>query len=254
MEARPLRAGDRVVARWEPGRYFEGEILDVGATDVKIAWADGSTPSRVPLASVHAIAAGGAAPPEGAPVLARARTGTRWYGATVAHRRDDGTLKVRYHDGHEATLRAEQVIAVGEETRRDVLLADENAREVADPDEPRVVLPPGWRPTPGARVAAVWRKTTWYTGLVVSVDGDTVTVAWEDGSKPSFVPRRRVAPVPNGTGPSPPEGARVLLPPRTGAVWSFGRVVASMSRGCEVELEDGTRRPVPRGTCIVFAD
>ncbi len=250
---RPLAVGEHVVARWQPGRYFEGSVTDRGQTEVTVAWTDGSPPSNVRMSDAYALPGSTEGLGVGDFVLAKWRTGTRWYGATITSL-NPKRVAVRYTDGLEGELAHDEVLRVGEETRRDVVLTDAAATGGAVAErEPRVLVPAGWRPTPGQRVAAVWRKSTWYTGLVVSVESDGVVVAWEDGSKPSPVPHHRVAPVPDGTGASAPVGARVLLAPRSGAVWTPAKVVGATPRGCEVELEDGTRRPVPRGTCLVFA-
>jgi hypothetical protein len=105
---KPARAGDRVLARWSDGAWWEAEVEAVAAAEVVVAWADGSAPTGVAPAQVAPLGDAPRASKRGELALCKWGQSTRWWAAYI----DDGTAgaEVVYADGTREPLR-EQCVA-----------------------------------------------------------------------------------------------------------------------------------------------
>jgi hypothetical protein len=94
---KPVKARDRVLARWTDGSWWEAEVAAMAGDQITVAWADGSAPTAVPAAHVAALADAPRARKAGELALCKWGQGTRWWSARI----DEGAagLEVAYSDG-----------------------------------------------------------------------------------------------------------------------------------------------------------
>jgi hypothetical protein len=118
--------------------------------------------------------------------------------------------------------------------------------------------PAGYRPKPGQKVLAPWKRDDWWTlGTVKAVVGDKVTVDWGPSaaaSAPTEVSVDRVVPLPDAKAPPAAKDDFVLCKPSTGGtLWRFGRVTGVTGARVEVALaSDGKTEQFKAGEYLVL--
>ena len=122
--------------------------------------------------------------------------------------------------------------------------------------QPRVVLRGmcmeqlGAVAAPGVRVRAPWRNGRLYPGQVTSVEGDTVSIKFDDGDQREGVTWKtcQVGPIDEALGPT--VGDRVLAPWTNRHMYP-GRVgaVSKSKDKVKINFDDGDERVVPWAAC-----
>lgn len=99
----------------------------------------------------------------------------------------------------------------------------------------------------GDLVLARWHDGTWWEATVQIHEGESVRVAWRDGSTPSDLPRQHVAPLPREPELLHP-GELVLCKWQAHTRW-WGARLEPTGQGLGVLYSDGTREEF-RGQCM----
>ncbi len=253
--AATLAAGDRVIARWAKNSFYEGTVESVGDAKIKVKWDDGSSPSDIEKSEVFAMPKAGAKPDikVGDMVLAKISTGTYWNGAEVT-KIDGDVFAVKSIDGGQtANLSSEKILKVPATVIADLKEKSEANDFLKEAQAKKPTIPTDYKPKNGEQVLAEWSTNSWWQGKVQKVSGEKVTIAWEDGSKPSDVDLGKVMPFPKSADPKMPEPNQfVLVKPESGSKWVYAQTVATKDPGIEVKDQTGKTRSVKPGEFVVL--
>ena len=167
IKEKTWKAGDRVLAVWSSGKFYEGTIEeDKGDSVYIVKWDDGSEPSEVKADKIIALSGGEEVVEE--PVKESAFK----EGDTVAAPWGGG----QYHG---------TVKAVDGETVS-VLYTDDGVTRDVEAKDLTLIKEKNWKV--GDKVLAVWSSGKFYEGTIEEDKGDGVyIVKWDDGSEPSEV-------------------------------------------------------------------
>ena len=89
--------GQRVLARWQDGNWWEGMVKANDGEQVLVAWADGSTPTLRERADVAPVTRLGTGVEEGELLVCKWKRDTRWFRA-AAQRVRATSLDVAFED------------------------------------------------------------------------------------------------------------------------------------------------------------
>jgi len=167
LEKEKIKVGERVLAVWTTGLYYEGTVEEVKTEGATIKWDDGSTPSLVAYGKIV----------QGFPKLEKltyesckgkgicAKWSGSWYEAKIINKTDNN-FRVIYSDGTEGDVAAA-------DTKE--LITDKTKIAVND------------------KVLAVWTSGMFYEGTVLKIEDAGATIKWNDGSSPSLVTFGKIA-------------------------------------------------------------
>jgi hypothetical protein len=247
-----LAVGDRVVARWGSGSFYEGTVESVGARHV-IKWGDGSKASEVEPSDVMPIPKAGSDPQVVVGDFVFARFGSNaWPGAQVTSVAP-GAIGVKYaSDGTAATVTPEKILkappAVAPEIQKQ-LAQTEFLNKAKASGRPRA--PATYKAKVGDTVVAEWITQSWFSGKVKTLKADKATVEWADGSRPTEVAVDKLVPAPDPVkAKAPKAGQFVLARPESGNRWSYAEVSQVDGSRVQIKLPDGKTRTVAPVDCI----
>lgn len=254
-EKAKMKVGDTVVAKWSSGSFYEGKVESVDNTKIKVAWLDGSSPGDVDTIDVYEIPASGSKPEVkvGDMVLAKTGTGTVWSGAEITGIEGD-VYKVQAVGGASVVnVPAEKMIKISAATAADFKDKASATDFLKEAQTHKPTVPADFKPKKGDKVVAEWTTNSWYSGKIDSISGSKITVAWDDGSKPSAVDSGKVVPQPSATGREmPKENQYVLIKPDSGSKWEFAKAGAAEGTGFEAKRSNGQTKTVKAGSFILL--
>jgi hypothetical protein len=162
--------GTRVWSQWSgggAGRYYTCTVLAFDGVRYQLGWDDGSAPTWEP--ADHVIVPMPATPSNTGP------------GMHVAAMWKDN----RYYGGRLQSMSASGLLVAWD---------DGSAPTWVDGTKVFVAGPPGFVPTlaQGTHVSARWTDGRFYGGILIGFDGQRYSVAWDDGSQPTWVAARDV--------------------------------------------------------------
>lgn len=161
LEKDQIKAGDRVMAVWQKGSFYDGEITEVKEDGAIVKWDDGSSPSLVA------------------------------YGKIV--KGSEKKFKQLYT---EASGRVSCLENNGSYTEVKVLSEKDGIAHIIQTDNSEKDVPSSTLIAPitdmtlikkNDKVFAIWASSVYYPGEVSAKEANGILVRWKDGSKPSFV-------------------------------------------------------------------
>lgn len=250
------KAGDVIVAKWAAGSFYEGKIDKIDGTKFTIAWLDNSSPSVVDAVDVYSIPRAGSKPDvkAGDLVLAKTGTGTVWTGAEITSI-DGAVYKVKAVTGDTVSNVAEElIIKVPPAVAADLKDKAGATSFLKEAQKGKPAIPSDFKPKKGDKVIAEWSTNTWYTGVIDSVSGTNIFVAWDDKSKPSAVNSNRIVPIPTAaSGKDMPTVSQFLLiKPEGGSKWDFAQAVTINGTSVEVKLANGQSKTLKPGEFVLL--
>jgi len=254
-KAEPIKAGDMVVAKWAKNSFYEGTVESINDSKVKVKWPDGSSPSEVDKSDVFVIPKAGAKPvvAVGELVLAKINPGTYWSGAEVT-KVEGEVISVKGIDTEKtANLSTDKVIKVPAPIAADLKEKAGSNDFLKTARSKKPTMPTDYTPKSGEQVLAEWATSSWWQGKVQKVDGDKVTIAWEDGSKPSDVEVKKVMPYPKASDAKMPEANQfILVKPESGSKWVYAQTVSADAGTVQIKDADGKSRVVKPGDFVLL--
>lgn len=252
-ESAKVEVGDTVVAKWASGSFYEGKVESLDGNKAKVKWNDGSNPSDVDMSDVYMIPESGAKPDvkAGDMVLAKVQSNSYWSGAEVTEVKGDVYVVKAVGSSSATNLDGNKIIKVTPATAatfKDKVDSNDFLKE-AQAKNP--TAPDGYKPKKGDKVVALWATNSWYSGKVNDISGDKVSVAWDDGSKPSDADMDKVMPAPNASNTKMPEsGQHVLAKPESGSRWQYGKVTEVKADSIVIKNSRGENRTLKMGDFI----
>lgn len=244
-ESAKIEVGDTVVAKWASGSFYEGKVESMDDSKVKVKWNDGSSPSDVDMSDVYMIPGADSKPDVkvGDMVLAKVQSNSYWSGAEITEIKEDvyvvkavGSTSTKNVDPNKII----KVMPATAATFKDKVDSNDFLKE-AQAKKPSA--PDGYKPKKGDKVVALWASNSWYSGKVNKVEGDKITVAWDDGDDPDEVDLENVMPYPNASNTKMPEADQyVLSKPESGVRWQYAKVVEAKSDSVVVKNSRGENR------------
>jgi hypothetical protein len=227
-EDTPFAVGDRVMAAWKGISMYPGVVTKVHAKSCMVKWDDGDEPLLVAkdkifhaakaVMATTAVAAnptvGDQAFKAGDHVMAVWKNSQKYPG--VITQVEGNHFLVRWDDGDTPLWVAKEGITPFVGTR----VTAANGFNVGD------------------HVAARWRDSRYYPGVVTEVRGSQCLIKWDDGDEPLFVLQEHIRALPNVPAASLVVGDHVL------ATWKDGNMypgVIAEARGdsCLIRWDDG---------------
>jgi preprotein translocase subunit YajC len=252
-----IKTGDTVVAKWSSGSFYEGKVESVSDTKIKVAWLDKSNPSDVDAIDVYALPKAGAKPDVkvGDMVLAKTSgTGTYWNGAEVTSI-DGDVYKVKPTSiTSSLNVPAEKIIKVSSAVAAD-FKDKAGAKDFTVEAQKHKPLAAGdYKPKKGDRVVAEWTTNSWYSGKVEKYEEPNITIAWDDGSKPSPLNWSKVVPMPTAASNKemPKKDQFLLIKPNSGTKWQYAQVSDVSGSNVEVKLAGDKTQTVKAGEFILL--
>jgi hypothetical protein len=238
--------GERVVVEARAADFFEGRVLSVSESRLRVEPAQGGDPISVTVADVYRL--------PGAPIVAPhrdqllvCRVESAWIGCRVEAVEGE-RLRVSTLAGASATIPTNAVLLPTALTelnlrQRFARVAErrrfrEGARAAGKP-----VAPPAFRVLPRARVIAE-RAGAWYGGVIHEIEDSDAYVRFDGTGLSERVPNERIVPEPPYPA-APARGDFALVRPLSPAEpWSPVRVVAVTAQDFKVADENGEERVV----------
>jgi len=237
-----LARGDLVVVEQTAADFFEGRVLSVESSTLKLQRSDSGEVIQVGQADVYRLGvARWQAPPDSLGICELEPH--RWQSCKVLRAEPNGfvvadTARIEHHLEPSRILEPTGLSAMNIRRR-----FDESGRRrafegaVSSAGQPRRVT--GWTVAPHRLVLAE-RDGKWQGARVVEVDDERVTVRWDGQKELTDLPRSAVMPQPPACG-LPAHGDRALRRPGGfGAPWKPVLVVGV--DGAEVTIEDIDRK------------
>ncbi|MGD9590135.1 MAG: hypothetical protein AB7Q37_12650 [Pyrinomonadaceae bacterium] len=251
----PLKAGDTVVGKWAKNSFYEGTVESITDSKVKIKWPDGSSPSEIDKGDVFVIPKAGAKPDVtvGEMVLAKINPGTYWSGAEVT-KVEGEVITVKGIDvDRTANLATDKVIKIPAPIAADLKEKSGSNDFLKLARSKKPTMPTDYTPKSGEQVLAEWATASWWQGKVQKVSGDKVTIAWEDGSKPSDVELKKVMPYPRSSDTQVPQPNQyVLVKPESGSKWIYAQVTSAETGAVQIKDAEGKSRTVKQGEFVLL--
>jgi len=102
------KVGERVLARWYDGSWWEAEVTAIGQGSVTAAWADGSPPDQLPLGDVAPLPSQSSTLEIGSYAFCSWQSSTQWWRARIVER--SGIPTIAYIDGDSSPLSSEHCV------------------------------------------------------------------------------------------------------------------------------------------------
>lgn len=250
-----IKAGDAVVAKWARNSFYDGTAESVTDSKVKVKWQDGSSPSDIDRSDVFALPKAGSKPDlkAGDMVIAKLSSGTYWNGAEVV-KFEGEVISVKAIDGGQtANLSTDKVIKVPPAIAADLKEKAGSSDFLKQAQTKTPTMPTDYTPKAGDQVLAEWASKSWWQGKIQKVTGDKVTVAWEDGSKPSEVDLKAVMPYPvSANAKMPAPNQYVLARPESGSKWVYAQAVSTDSSSVQIKDAEGKSRQIKAGEFVLL--
>lgn len=248
-----FKTGETVVAKWMQNSFYEGTVENVTDAKVRVKWADGSSPTDVDMTDVFALPKAGNRPDAkvGDIVLAKVSTQSYWNGAEITSVEGD-LFVVKTVEGQTANVSAEKIIAVPVDVAANFRDKSKSTDMMKDATSKKPTAPADFKAKAGDTVVAEWTPNSWYQGKVQKVSATGITVAWDDGSKPSDLAAHKVMPMPTSKDAMPKQDQFVLVKPESGSKWNYAKVASVKDSSAEIKTADGKSRTLKAGEFILL--
>lgn len=254
-EKAKISVGDTVVAKWSSGSFYEGKVESVDSTKIKVAWLDGSAASQVDTSDVYEIPAAGSKPDAkvGDMVLAKTGTGTVWSGAEITGIEGDVYKVQAVGSASAVNVSAEKMIKISSATAADFKDKASATDFLQEAQTRKPTVPQEFKPKKGDKVVGEWTTNSWYSGKIDNISGTKISVAWDDGSKPSAVDASKIIPLPTASDSNmPKENQFLLIKPASGSKWEFAKAGAVKGTSVEAKLSDGQTKTLNAGDFVLL--
>ena len=245
--------GETVIFKTAPQVYAEGKVEKVEGTKYEIRY--GNTIGKPDAMDVYALPAAGSKTDVkvGDTVVAFSREGF-WAGGTVTNVADD-VVEVQPADrGSKLNVPHEKIVQVSPAAVADIkkYAASKDFEETGKTKKP--VLPAGWKPRAGDRVAAQWAFGSWHPAEIKHVNANDVDIEWKNGWKNGNISRDKIAPYPTAASPMPKTDDYVIVRPTNDTSdWKFAIVTAVSGQEAEVRFADGKTQKLKAGDFIAMS-
>lgn len=250
-----IKPGDAVVAKWAKNSFYDGTVESVTDPKVKVKWQDGSSPSDIDRSEVFPLPKAGSKPDVqvGEMVIAKLNSGSYWNGAEVVKYEGEVITVKAVDGGQTANLSTDKVIKITPAMAADLKEKAGSNDFLKQAQTKTPTIPAGFVPKAGEQVLAEWSSKSWWQGKVQKVTGDKVTVAWEDGSKPSDVDLKVVMPYPVSANAKMPEPDQyVLAKPESGSKWIYAQAISTDGSSVQIKDAEGKSRQIKAGEFVLL--
>lgn len=246
-----LKVGDSVLFKLSRDGFGEGKIETIDGSHYKIPY--GSSTNTVDEIDVYPTPTAGTDPnvKVGDYVIAKHGNDNFWPAAEVT-KVDAKVIEVKaLSSGSSMSLSPEQVVAVRPATAEEFKKVKEEAAFEAKVSPMRPTVPEGYTPKKDDRVVARWSGTSWYSGTILSVNGEKAKIKWSVNFGDGDVDLTKIAPYPKlgSTGLAIKAGDIVLV---KGSSETSGWDFAEATSTREVKFKDGKTRSVRGDEYILF--
>ena len=243
-DTRGVSRGDRVVVEQSAAEFFEGQVVRVEGSRLRVQTTDEGESVDVAVADAYRL------PPTAhefavGDLAICGMTPMRWRACRVERVSADA-LAIRDAEGREVRLPRNRVLGPTKLTelnlRRHFDRVDKRrafAQAVERAGMPRA--PRGWRPAPHERVLG-YQGSAWYSASIHEIEDDALHVRWQSDGRVTELTRPHVVPEPPYQPPPTRGDFGLLRPTRPAQPWQPVRVVASNPEGLVVVGVDGQRR------------
>lgn len=242
----PVSRGDHVVVEPRAAEFFEGRVLSIGKSELRLEPVGKHEGILVAVSDVYPLTKRSPLVKPGQ--LAICRVNERWLGCRVDALREDG-VDILALDGTRAHLAKSSLLAASPATELNLRRAfgkvsSSVAFAAAAASAGRPAAPPGYRVTARSRVVAR-RALGWFSGVVADVHDDGAHVLFAAENVPEQVALRDIVPEPP-SGALPARGDFALIRPVSPAEpWQAMRVLGPEQRDFKVVGADAVARVVP---------
>lgn len=240
-----LARGDHVVVEPRAAEFFEGRVLSIGKSQLRVEPVGKHEGVSVSVSDVYSLKRAPFSPKQGQLAICRLDSG--WIGCRVEAVRDDA-VEVRALNGDSASLSRNQLLSATPTTELNLRRAFGRASSSAAFAEAaaragRPTPPAGYRVTPRAHVVAR-RSGGWFSGVVSDVRDQTAHVAFAPDNVSEPIAVYDLVPEPPASS-APARGDFVLVRPASPAeAWPTLRVAGLEGRDFRVVGPDGQARVV----------
>jgi hypothetical protein len=238
--------GDHVVVEPRAAEFFEGRVLSIGKSELRIEPVGKHEGILVSVSDVYALVKEAPAVKPGQ--FAICRVGERWIGCRVEASHEDG-IDVLALNGAEVRLAKNSLLAASAATELNLRRAfgkvsSAAAFAAAAGSAGRPSAPANYRVTSRSRVVAR-RPAGWFSGIVADVHDDGAHVLFAGENVSEQVPLGDIVPEPP-TAVLPARGDFALIRPVSPAEpWQAMRVLGPEQREFKVVGADSISRVVP---------
>lgn len=161
LEKEKIKAGDRVMAVWQKGSFYDGEVTEVKDDGAMVKWDDGSSPSLVAYGKI---------------VKGSKKKFNQLYSAAT------GRVSCLENNGSYTEVK----ILSEKDGIAHIIQTDNSEKDV--PTSTLIVpITDMTKVNVNDKVYAIWASSVFYPGEVSAKEANGILVRWKDGSKPSFV-------------------------------------------------------------------
>ncbi len=232
------KVGDTVVFKTGPVTYNEGKVekIEGGKSEIRA----GDAIAKPDMSDVYALPKKGSkADVKVGDLVVAFNNQTYWSGGEVKSVSAD-IVEVEQATGGKLNVAADKIITVSPSAVADIKknIAERAFLEAGKLKVP--VLPKGWKPKDGEKVAAQWSFGSWHVAIIKHVNPNNVDIDWQNGWSDGTVAKEKIAPYPTADNAMPNTGDYVIVKPQSDTQeWKFATVSSVTGDGCEVKFADG---------------
>lgn len=243
------QVGETVVFKASAIAYNEGKVEKIDGSKYEIR--SGSNIAKVDAADVYALPKAGAKTEiKAGDIVAAYANDIYWSGGEVKNVAGD-VIEVEKAAGGKLNVAPDKIIKVSPTATADIKQQIEikTFEDLGKTKKP--VLPKGWKPKKGEKVAAQWSFGSWHTAIIKNVNANNLDIDWQNGWSDGTVATDKVAPVPAATDAVPKTGDYVIVKPQSDtAEWKFAVVTSISGQDTEVKFADGKTQKLKIGDFV----
>lgn len=238
-----LKVGDMVVFKTSPTAYSEGKIekIENGKYEIR----SGNNIAKPDSADIYVLPkAGEKSDLKAGDIVVAFSNDLYWTGAEVKNVSGD-VIELEKASGGKMNLAPDKVFKPSAAAIANIK-QEIDSKAFKDLGESKTpVVPNGWKPKKGEKIAAQWSLGSWHVAVIKNVNNNNVDIDWQNGWSDGTAPLDKIAPYPTAANPMPKSGDYVIVKPTSdNGEWEFAVVTAISGSEAEVKLADGKTKKV----------
>ena len=247
-----LKVGDMVVFKSSETAYNEGKVEKVDGSKFEIR--SGNNIAQPDASDVYVLPkAGSKADVKAGDIVVAFSNDLYWVGGEVKNVSGD-VIEVEKATGGKLNAAPDKIIKVSPKAIADI---KQNIEQKAFEDTGKTkkpILPDGWKPKKGDKVAAQWSFGSWHVAIIKNVNDNNIDIDWQNGWSDGTVALDKVAPYPTAASAMPKANDYVILKPSSDSgEWKFAVVTSVTGQEAEVKLADGKTQKVKNTEFIAMS-
>jgi hypothetical protein len=243
VDTSKLKVGDTVVFKASATAYNEGKIEKIDGSKFEIR--AGNNIAQPNASDVYPLPkAGSKTEVKTGDIVVAFSNDTYWTGGEVKNVSAD-VAEIEKASGGKLNVGLDKILKVSPAAVATIKqeIDSKAFKDLGETKSP--VVPAGWKPKKGEKIAAQWSLGSWHVAVIKNVNANNVDIDWQNGWSDGTAPLDKIAPYPTAANQIPKVNDYVIVKPTSdGGEWEFALVTAINGQEAEVKMADGKTKKV----------